>query len=181
MNLIIYRFKELGYDVQIFALNSAHMNCPQARHRVFFIANRCGFKKLRLDFKEPIIPFGEVRSKDGIDFGKDGGVLKSLVEQAAPSDKTLADVTKRLTGEVNNYFTSQIIHDAAVCPTITSAGMFVRYSDRKLFSDEDFINVQTFPQDYNFKKQNVQYVCGMSVPPNMMANIAMEVWKQWLS
>ena len=27
--------------------------------------------------------------------------------------------------------------------------------------------------------QNVQYVCGMSVPPVMMANIASEVNKQW--
>ena len=44
----------------------------------------------------------------------------------------------------------------------------------------DHINVQTFPQDYDFMGNNVQYVCGMSVPPNMMANIAMEVWKQWL-
>lgn len=53
-------------------------------------------------------------------------------------------------------------------------------SDGLLMTDRDFINVQTFPQDYDFMDQNVQYVCGMSVPPVMMANIASEVNKQWL-
>ena len=28
--------------------------------------------------------------------------------------------------------------------------------------------------------QNVQYVCGMSVPPVMMAKIAEQVYRQWL-
>ena len=56
----------------------------------------------------------------------------------------------------------------------------IRLCDRVLLSDEDFRNVQTFPQDYDFCGNDVQYVCGMSVPPNMMANIATEVWEQWL-
>jgi len=36
-------------------------------------------------------------------------------------------------------------------------------------TDKDIISCQTFPQDYDFMGQNVQYVCGMSVPPVMMA------------
>ena len=44
----------------------------------------------------------------------------------------------------------------------------------------DIINAQTFPQDYNFLKQDVKYVCGMSVPPVMMAQIADQVYIQWL-
>ncbi len=28
--------------------------------------------------------------------------------------------------------------------------------------------------------QNVQYVCGMSVPPVMMAKISEQVYQQWL-
>ena len=44
----------------------------------------------------------------------------------------------------------------------------------------DFVNCQSFPQDYDFNGNNVQYVCGMSVPPNMMANIATEIYEQWL-
>ena len=30
------------------------------------------------------------------------------------------------------------------------------------------------------KQESPQYVCGMSVPPVMMANIATEVYQQWL-
>ena len=35
------------------------------------------------------------------------------------------------------------------------------------------------PQDYDFGTQSPQYVCGMSVPPVMMANIAAEIKKQF--
>lgn len=180
VNLIVARFRELGYNVQIFELNAAFMDVPQARHRIFFIANRCGYPKLKLSFDNDTIPFKEVMSEHGKDFGENGGVIKSLVEYATESDKTLADTTKRLTGEENNYFSSLIVHDNMVVPTVTSAGAYIRLKDKKLMSDEDFRSVQTFPQDYDFMDQNVQYVCGMSVPPNMMANIASEVYKQWL-
>lgn len=180
VNLILKRFKALGYDVQIFQLNAAHMNVPQGRHRIFFIANRCGFPKLKLDFKEKPITFGEVRSERGKTPDKDGGVLRTLVEKAGPNDITAESVAKRITGQSGKYFTTMIVHDEQVAPTITSGGCFFRYHDRLLLSDTDFRNVQSFPQDYDFKSNNVQYVCGMSVPPNMMANIAKEVGDQWL-
>ena len=72
------------------------------------------------------------------------------------------------------------MHDELVVPTITSNGDLARFCDKLLLSDEDFVNVQSFPQDYDFCGNEVQYVTGMSVPPNMMANIATEVWEQWL-
>lgn len=180
VNLILKRFNDLGYEVQVFALNSAYMDCPQARHRVFFIANRCGYKKLKLNYNSSLYYFKDVRSEHGKDFGIKGGTIKSLLEKATTSDKTIGDVAARLTGEKNKYFTQIIIHDNQVAPTITSGSEFFRFYDRKILSDDDYRNVQTFPQDYDFKKQNVQYVCGMSVPPNMMANVASEVYKQWL-
>ena len=65
VNLILKRFKELGYDVQLFKLNAAFMDVPQARERVFFIANRENFPRLNLNFKGEPIVFGKVRSKKG--------------------------------------------------------------------------------------------------------------------
>lgn len=56
----------------------------------------------------------------------------------------------------------------------------IRFCDGMAKSDRDIVNVQTFPQDYNFCGQDVNYVCGMSVPPVMMAHIAKEIGKQWL-
>lgn len=181
VNMILKRFRELGYEVQLFQLNGGVMDVPQARNRLFFIANRMNYPKLKLDFNYDPILFKNVRSKKGREYGKNAKTLKMLMEHAAPTDRDLRDTAKRLAGEKNKYFTQKIIHDTQVAPTITSAGEFFRFYDRKPLTDEDFRNVQSFPQDYDFKGNDVQYVCGMSVPPNMMANIATEIYEQWLS
>lgn len=179
-NLIIKRFNELGYDVQIFRLNGALMDVPQSRERIFMIANRCGYPKLRLSFSNTEIYFGEVRTKQGVPLGAGAKETKALLDQAIPTDRKIEHVLKRTLGKGGKRYSQMIVNDGIVCPTVTSGGSFYRYHDRMLFSDMDFVNVQSFPQDYRFKKQSVQYVCGMSVPPNMMANIATEVYKQWL-
>lgn len=41
--------------------------------------------------------------------------------------------------------------------------------------------ISTFPQDYNFCGLSPHYICGMSVPPVMMAQIATRIYEQWLS
>lgn len=179
VNMIIKRFHDLGYEVQIFKLNAAFMDVPQARERVFFIANRMKYPKLRLEFDHDVITFGEVRSEKGEPVGE-GQITKTLLERANAKDRKLEHTLKRLTGEKGKYYSSMLIQDAQVAPTVTSAGMYFRLYDKLQLSEADFRNVQTFPQDYNFKKQSAQYVCGMSVPPNMMANIATEIYKQWL-
>lgn len=180
VNIIVKRFKELGYDIQIFMLNSAVMDVPQARHRVFFVANNQKYKRLNLNFEYTAIPFGHVRSETGVEFSSDASVIKQLLCKANNRDVSIEDVTKRVAGVENKYFTTLILQDNEVSPAITSNGTITRFYDKMLCSDEDFRNVQSFPQDYDFCGNNVQYVCGMSVPPNMMANIAMEVYEQWL-
>ena len=176
---IIKGFHEAGYDVQIFKLNSAVMEVPQSRIRVFFIANRLNYPKLRLQFNYPVIMFGEVRTPEGKPFQNPNSEYKRLLEQARPTDKSIADVRERL-GIKGSGFNHSIVADNDICPCITSSGCKFRLYDCKYFSEGDFVNAQTFPQDYDFCGQNVQYVCGMSVPPNMMAHIAGQVWGQWL-
>lgn len=39
----------------------------------------------------------------------------------------------------------------------------------------------SFPQDYKFpSREKLLWMCGMSVPPVMTANIAYEIWRQWI-
>ena len=38
----------------------------------------------------------------------------------------------------------------------------------------------TFPLDYEYENKK-QYICGMSVPPVMMAQIASKIYEQWIS
>ena len=177
-NLIVKRFKELGYDLQIFKLNAAVMDCPQTRERIFFIANNQKYGKLNLAFNYDPIPFGKIRDEVGLEAG--GEVLKPLLDLAKPQDKKLGDVYARYNHGKNKYFDSTILHDEDVAPTLTSAGDNYRYFDRLRCTENDYRNMQTFPQDYDFNGNSAHYVCGMSVPPNMMANIATEVYNQWL-
>lgn len=180
VNAIINRFRALGYDVQIFKLNAAEMDVPQARERVFFVANNQGYPKLRLDFKHDVIKFRDARAEHGVPIKDENGFAKRMLDQATGSDLKMEHVTKRLAGKTGAYYSQVIVHDDMVCKTVTSGGAFYRFCDKSLFSDEDFVNVQSFPQDYDFDGNSAQYVCGMSVPPNMMANIAEEVYEQWL-
>jgi len=179
VNLIVKRFRELGYDVQVFKLNAGLMDVPQTRHRVFFIANRMGYPKLKLDFHYDPIYFGQIRSAEGKERSS-SSAMEQLLDMAIPGEKNLSQVCERLTGDSSCYFSHEIVDDGMVCPTVTSGGSFYRFFDRKGFTDEDFRRVQSFPEDYDFCGNSVQYVTGMSVPPNMMANVAEEIYTQWL-
>ena len=178
VNEIIKKFHELNYQLQIFKLNACHMEVPQIRERIFFIANNQNFLKLKLDFTYPVIPFGKVRSQHGI-FVNPNSKYKKFLEQARQTDKNIGDIKERL-GLKENGFSHAIVADTDICYTLIASGNFFRLYDRQYFSDEDYINVQTFPQDYDFCDNQAHYICGMSVPPNMMAHIAMEIYKQWL-
>ena len=179
VNEIIKRFHNLGYDVQLFKLNAAKMNVPQVRERVFFIANNQGYKKLKLNFDEKPILFGEVRSKIGKPFSNPNSVYKKLLENRIESDKLISDISVRVRKRRSGY-TNCINQDNRVASTLTSNGSTFRGYDGLNMADDDCRNISTFPQDYDFLKQSAKYICGMSVPPNMMAHIATQIYKQWL-
>lgn len=180
VNEIVKAFRDAGYDVQIFLLNSSRMGVPQERERVFFICRRkdLNLPEIKLQFAEDTIPFGAVREPDGIDVG-DGTVTKELMKLRKASDRSISDISKRIRRKESG-FSNPINNDDEPAHTITSGGSLLRMCDGKKMTDRDIIACQTFPQDYDFGTQNVQYVCGMSVPPVMMANLATEVYKQLL-
>ena len=175
---IVKAFGDAGYDVQVFVFNSARMGVPQKRERVFFIGTRKDLKneKLRMEFHQKPITFGEVRDEHGKPM-KPGSQQAIMIKRRIPSDRWMADISKRIRRK-DSGFTVPINHDEEPSATITAGGSMCRYVDGCLMTDRDIINCQTFPQDYDFMDQNVQYVCGMSVPPVMMANIAREVYEQ---
>lgn len=180
VNQIVAAFDDAGYAVQIFLFNAAKMGVPQKRERVFFIAHRKDLRlpKLQMVFDQKPILFSEVREESGKPI-PETALAHKLLKYRKPTDRDLLDINKR-TRRKNSGYTSAINHDDEPVQTITSAGYCFRMCDGMLMTDRDIINCQTFPQDYDFMDQNVQYVCGMSVPPVMMANIASEVNKQWL-
>lgn len=178
---IVKDLDEAGYDVQIFLLNSARMGVPQARERVFFLGRRkdLDLPEIKLDFREPVIPFKDVRSKKGVALEKNS-IIAKMMEHRKATDKDLSDISKRLRRKYAGY-TNTINSDKKPSNTITAGGTHLRMCDGMKMSKQDFVNCQTFPQDYDFGKESPQYVCGMSVPPVMIANIADEIYKQWLN
>ena len=182
MNLILKRFDEAGYVCQIFLLNSATMGVPQMRERVFIIARRknLNFPKLKLSFNERPICYGEFCEETGKLINKDR-VLYRRWTRRMPSDNSVGDTVSRTEKGKISSFTSPYIKKNEVCNTLTSGGDYVRYDIPATISERDMKCIQTFPQDYNFCGNDVQYVCGMSVPPMMMERIASEIYKQWFS
>ena len=176
---IFKAYDAAGYNVQLFLLNAAFMGVPQKRERCFFIAHRkdLEFPKLQLNFREKPILFGEVRVECGeTATGKDAAYLK----KALPSDKYVSWIEGREKNrQIGNF--RHIIADVDIAPTIVSAGTDYRQCDKKKLSEIDFRNVQTFPQDYDFGDQQPQYICGMSVPPIMMAQVSTAVYEQWFN
>ena len=183
VNEIVKAFDAAGYTVQIFLLNAAKMGVPQKRERVFFICKRKDLfpdaKKLILNFNEPPIPFGEIRTETGIPLKPDSKYLH-LLNRRRESDRSISDIYERLHGR-SSGFNNTIESDKRVCSTVVSGGEHYRMCDGMKLSAQDYINAQSFPQDYDFGSQSVQYVCGMSVPPVMMAQISAQIYEQWLS
>lgn len=176
VNQIIREFREIGYAVQIFLLNAADYLVPQGRERVFVIANRMDYPKLKIPPKCPPIPFGQVCSEQG---GKvPTGVAAELRKYVTPEDKQLGHIMKRVVGK-NTYFNYRLVEKDWICPTITASTRPIRKWDWTYFTDEDIVACSTFPTDYDFCGQDPCYVCGMSVPPKLMQTVAGAVRAQW--
>ena len=179
VNEIIKGFKEIGYDVQLFLLNAASMGVPQKRERTVFVARRKELKlpKLKLTFNEPPILFGEVRDAHGKSFAKGEGKQSSLLKKRKSTDRFLSDICKRV-GIKEIGFTKPITWDNKIASTLLASGEDFRGYDGLYYTEIDIRNISTFPQDYKFTGKSAKFICGMSVPPVMMANVAAQIAEQ---
>ena len=172
-------YKELhniGYSVKHWLCKGEYMGIPQTRHRVFFIAIRndidFNIDKIDLSFNYEPIPFGEIKEGTGEPLNPETVVYKWLCK-ANENDKRISDTLLRL-GEKEKLFNERICWEHNVVQTVASHGGMYRGTEKTRVSCEDIINAQTFPQDYDFinrTRANVQYICGMSVPPVMIKRI----------
>jgi DNA (cytosine-5)-methyltransferase 1 len=178
---------KFGYDVQIFSLNSATMGVPQARERIFFIARRKDLllPSLRLDFSAAIIPFGTIADKNCTTCQPKPlwpSIQKRLpfVEEGDPNLK-FADAKYRNLKTYNAFFSTTLLYDDEVPGTLVSSGATIYYPEKRNLNNTEYRRMQGFPSDYDFCGYDVRYICGMSVPPLMIANIATEIRKQWFN
>lgn len=90
------------------------------------------------------------------------------------------DANLRLFGKDSN-FNQVYVYRGKVCPTLSAKDTFLMHFEAPLYlSRGEVCSVSTFPQDYDFGNESPHYICGMSVPPVMMAQVASRVYQQWL-
>ena len=172
-------FEAAGYKVQLFLLNAASMGVPQKRERVFFICQRndLNFPKLQLNFNEKPITIQEIEKKN----------INSIGNELSEAYKKWWVLTKKgnsfsTAHPKGSFFNTYKLHKNSICPTITATegAKITHYNFPNQISDELIKICGTYPLDYNFKKLEPKYLIGMSVPPVMTAQIATEIYNQWL-
>lgn len=178
---IVKRLNDIGYEVQVFLLNAAVMGVPQARQRVFFIGHRKEFRlpRLVLDFNEEPIPFGEIEEDlPGVCDMSD--YQRAAWDKRIKSDKDFSDIMRRTEGKVK-WFNYMLLHRERVAPTKTTGGFDYLYDQPRSCSEYEIKCISTFPQDYKYRdKTQLSFLTGMSVPPVMTAQIAYQIYLQWL-
>jgi DNA (cytosine-5)-methyltransferase 1 len=172
---IFAAFREAGYRPQLFLLNSAKMGVPQARPRIFFVASRedLGLPKIRLDFNEETVSLREAlqgtTAKGSKPLGPKANMLWSKTIRGNNFSKAAG----------GSWFNYERLSWERPAPTVVSGCPPCHPDEPRYLSPAETIRVQSFPDDYDFRGKNANYVCGMSVPPFMTQRIALEIGRQW--
>ena len=181
VNLIRKSFDEIGYDTQLFLLNSATMGVPQRRERVFFICRRkdLNLPKINLSFNQKPVMYGEFADTEYKPLNPNTMTAKRW-NRRGPKDRTMADTVARTENGKVSGFNQAYIRMNDVSATLTAGSRPLRFDKPGFISDRDVCIISTFPIDYDFCDNDAQYVCGMSVPPFMMKGVAKAVAEQLL-
>lgn len=188
-------FDDAGYYVQHWLLDASKMGVPQRRERVFFIAMRKDLAtpflyqkdmftlvpKLELVFNEKPINFGEFYIKSIDDRPASKGKMYEYWKNRQVGDESFCDTVKRIEG-VERCFTNKYLYIDIVPMTFTSnSDVIYLFDEYRKPNKNESCCIGSYPQDYNFKNVQYYYLIGMSVPPVMTAQIATEIYNQWLS
>lgn len=177
---IYTKFNAIGYQVKHWLIKGEDMGVPQTRHRIIFVATKLSYdlNKISMDFNYEQIPLDIVKSNSNKEINKNTKKYKLLL-LATKQCRDIADVCK-LIGIKEQGFTDNINFNNEVSHCIKANGHNYKYEEKEEYGKQDFINISTFPQDYNFIKSNVQYICGMSVPPLMMKRVVQRLTENGL-
>ena len=183
-------FDKAGYFIQHWLLDASKMGVPQKRERVFFIGLRKDLAKpflkqinlfdivpyLELKFNEPEIPFKYFADENDLKLKNDTIVSTYWTKISEGQSFSVAH-------DKGSYFGDYKENLNKPLQTIIAEpnhGGWHPYIQRML-NKYELCNGGTYPIDYDFKVMNPKYLIGMSVPPVMTANIATEIYSQWLS
>jgi DNA (cytosine-5)-methyltransferase 1 len=188
----IYKaFDEAGYYCQHFLLNASKMGVPQRRERVFFICLRkdlanqflhfadmfTQLPKIQMDFNEINITFKEIEEIGNNVIGE-GKMYPSLLEMWERTN--IGDVFTRKSGStaISHY---KVDFNKTLNTIVASESGAFHYKIPRHLSKKENCLAGSYPLDYNFLNNKSKYLIGMSVPPIMTAQIATNIYEQWIS
>jgi len=188
---IYTEFEKAGYYVQHFLLDASKMGVPQRRERVFFIALRKDLAapflyqkdmftlmpKLNMEFNEKEILFKEIYDNN-TDRALTGAVL-NIYKQVKEGETDLRYAAERIKGK-QDFFGYKLTYKNSVPLTILSSDNVIVYGESRYRNIKELHRCGTYPIDYDFINNKPEYLIGMSVPPVMMAQIATQIYQQWL-
>jgi len=166
-------FLAASYEPQLFQLDASRMGVPQRRKRIVFVARRLdlGMPPLSLAFDESWISAREAFEGCAPRAGEK--VIWLTERHIGPWGMTrpgraLSEVHSK--GHLWNW--QKIDPDSPTQTLTASAVTPLHWSEPRHVVDAECVRMQTFPDDYDFGSLPARYVCGMSVPPQMMRRVA---------
>lgn len=183
-------FDKAGYFIQHWLLDASKMGVPQRRERVFFIGLRKDLAKpflrqinlfdivpyLELKFNEPEIPFEIIADNTDTSIKDNTEVSKyyDLVDYGQSFS------TKHPKGHFfGDYKANPKKPLNTICADPNHGAWHNEF--KRMINVNEAILAGSYAMDYNFKSNNPKYLIGMSVPPVMTANVATEIYNQWLA
>jgi len=189
----IYReLDQAGYYCQHWLLNSETMGIPQRRERVFFIALRKDLAKpflkqtdlftvapeFRLKFTQTPITFAQI-FKDYTDRPLSEG-MKKVWDKRQLGDLSFEIINERERGKKFLHFNHKFLYPHTIPNTVTSGDACVLFDYPRYRNFDELCDSGSYPKDYDFAGNKAHYLIGMSVPPVMVAQIASQIYLQWL-
>ena len=186
--LVMARFREIGYRVQLFLVNAADCGVPQRRERVFFCALRDDLPGGKLELKpshrwisvgEAAADLQELTAAERLDTAPPKSY--SALWPAVARGSTFSDARLKATGK-DGFFATWRIGDNTAAPTLRSQQQhYLHWSECRCLTFREWKRLGSFPDDYHAKTDKIgKYMIGMSVPPKMTEQVARAVVDQWL-
>lgn len=188
---VFQELEKAGFLCTLTLCKGQEMGVPQTRERVFFVAIRKdlaeyvpkqGFFQepyIDLNFNEAPIYWREV--KMGTEGKQIGPKLMEYWNHRKEGDLDLSQGSARMGGSPNTCFSNRYLYDDKVPSTMTGNEKCVLFDQPRFRNKTEICLCGAWPLDYDFQDQDPGYICGMSVPPVMMAQVASRVYEQWLS
>ena len=188
---IYKQFEEAGYYCQHFLLDASKMGVPQRRERVFFVCLRKDLAtsflhfadmftevpKIEMEFNEKPIFFEEINDITDENHRTDVEIQRvKYWYHCQPGDVYSMHHPKGHLFGNNKASFNQVLPTIVADPSNGSwHPVFCR-----VLNSKELCKGGSYPLDYQFKTPP-KYLIGMSVPPVMTAQIASNIYDQWLS